>query len=126
IDSFISLAGGLGFIHAGVGPPATRTPKTIAFRHRIAYKQIIRRSFDRRALKPGVCIKGYPTHRHTAGGIRPEAVEVTVNPVTHFMAVECPVPAHTVFKLHPLYGRAVEQIRLVARVSNHRRPPPIS
>src|SRR5947208_4013076 len=125
VYSLKTLTGALGFDHAGIGPPATRAPKAVAFGHRIADEEIVGGAANGRALKPRTCIEGYAPNVHAAGLVRPETIEKAVDPIADLMTVESPVPSHPVFELDALDSRTTEQVGLVACIVDDCRTPPI-
>src|SRR5436190_241707 len=99
IDSFKTLARARFRVHAGVRPPATRTPKAIRLWHTVANKKIVGWTFNVRALKPWTGIKPDPAYGDASANIRPETIEITVDAIADLVAVERPYPRHPILEL---------------------------
>ena len=125
IDSFKTLARAGFRVHAGVWPPATRTPITIRLWHAIADEEIVGWTLNVGALKPWTGVKPDPAYGDASPKIRPEAVEITVDAVADLVAVERPDPRYPVLELLALDRRAMEKVRLISGIADHGGPPPV-
>src|SRR5206468_432419 len=69
--------------------------------------------------------KGNTTHRECRRGIRMTAEEIAVVAISHFVAIELPLPFYAAIRSLSCEDRAMKQIALVVGVADNRCPPPI-